>query len=73
VVLMTLNAALAIISSANISIISLHSFGVARTVFQMVALLDNLALDILPEVQLRSHDPVLLESVLYGLGTVLLD
>jgi len=39
----------------------------------MVALLDNLALDILPEVQLRSHDPVLLESVLYGLGTVLLD
>jgi hypothetical protein len=39
----------------------------------MVALLDNLALDILPEVQLRSHDLALLGSVLYELGKVLLD
>jgi len=39
----------------------------------MAVLLDNLALDILPEVQLRSHDLALLGSGLYGLGKVLLD
>jgi len=39
----------------------------------MVALLDNLALDILPEVQLRSLDHAVLESMLYELGKVLLD
>jgi hypothetical protein len=60
VVLMTLKAAFATINSANISTISLHSFGVARTVFQMVALSNSLALGILLEVQLHSLDHVVL-------------
>jgi hypothetical protein len=51
----------------------LHNFGVARTVFQMVALSNSLALGILLEVQLRSLDLALLGSVLYELGKVLLD
>jgi hypothetical protein len=67
---MTLKAAFATINSANIPTISLHSFGVARTVFQMVALSNSPALGILLEVQLRSLDLVVLGSALYVLDKV---
>jgi hypothetical protein len=73
VALITLKAAFATASSANIPIISLHNFGVVRMVSQTVALSNSLALGILLEVLLRSLVPVVLGLWLYGSGKVLPD